>query len=164
MLIEILKHTPRWVFVLFLVLVALGYSQSRDRTVSRRRAAVLPAVMIALSFSGMLSAFGAAPFGIACWVAGFAAAIAIGIRTGGPHGVKFSAETRTYSIPGSWVPLALMMAIFFTKYAVGVIQGRQLAISAEPLFIALVAFCYGIYSGLFAARVIRVRRAMAHAV
>ncbi|MFQ3789298.1 hypothetical protein [Halomonas sp. A29] len=36
MLIEIIRNTPRWVFLLFIVLLVMGYQQSRDRTASRR--------------------------------------------------------------------------------------------------------------------------------
>ena len=67
MLIEILKRTPAWVFILFFVLLVYGHSQSKNRTVSRPRIAVLPAAMIVLSFYGVLSAFGTAPVGLASW-------------------------------------------------------------------------------------------------
>jgi lipopolysaccharide export LptBFGC system permease protein LptF len=61
LLIEILKRTPPWVFFLFFVLLAVGYYQSKDRIVGRGKVAILPIIMIALSFYGVLSAFGAAP-------------------------------------------------------------------------------------------------------
>lgn len=31
MIVEIIKHTPNWVFILFIGLVVLGYSQTKDR-------------------------------------------------------------------------------------------------------------------------------------
>ena len=66
MLIEILQRTPPWVFVLFFALLALGYFQSRSRTVSRRRVSILPVAMIVLSLYGVFSAFGIAPVGLVC--------------------------------------------------------------------------------------------------
>jgi hypothetical protein len=45
-----------------------------------------------------------------------------------------------------------MMAIFFIKYAVGVILARKLPIANEQIFIAVVSFCYGLISGIFLAR------------
>jgi len=46
MLIEILKRTPSWVFVLFFALLAWGYFQSKDRIVSRSQVSILPVAMI----------------------------------------------------------------------------------------------------------------------
>jgi hypothetical protein len=152
MFIEILKHTPSWVFVLFFVLLAMGYFQSKDRTVSRGRVSILPVAMIALSFYGVFSAFAIVPVGLVSWVVGVLAAVWLGVRIAAPRGVAFSIDTQLFSVPGSWLPLALMMAIFFTKYAVGIIQGRHLPIANEPVFIGSISLCYGFFSGLFLAR------------
>ncbi len=45
-----------------------------------------------------------------------------------------------------------MMAVFFTKYFVGVVIARQLALGRHTAFIAAVSVAYGAFSGLFAAR------------
>jgi len=58
LLIEIIKRTPPWVFVLLAALLAMGYAQSKDRTIGRGRVAILPVTMIGLSFYGVVSAFG----------------------------------------------------------------------------------------------------------
>ena len=46
---EILKHTPIWVFFILIALLYLGYIQSKTRTVTIRRAIVIPIAMTALS-------------------------------------------------------------------------------------------------------------------
>jgi hypothetical protein len=73
-------------------------------------------------------------------------------------GVNFVTETRSFSVPGSWLPLALMMAIFFTKYAVGVILARKLQISGELAFIGSISLIYGLLSGVFLARAVAILR------
>jgi hypothetical protein len=158
LLIETLKRTPSWVFVLFFVLLAAGYFQSKDRTVSRGTVSILPVAMIALSFFGVVSAFGFAPVGLVSWAVGIGVAVWFGVRIAIPRDVAFSTDTQLSSVPGSWLPLALMMAIFFTKYAVGIILARQLSIASESAFIGLVSFCYGFLSGLFLARALVVWR------
>jgi hypothetical protein len=162
LLIEILKRTPSWVFVLFFVLLALGYSQSNDRVVSRGKVSILPVAMIVLSFYGVLSAFGIAPVGLISWVVGVGVAVWLGVTLASPRGVSFSTETQSFSVPGSWLPLALMMAIFFIKYAVGVILARQLSIARDPAFIGSIRFCYGLLSGVFLARALVVWRSARH--
>lgn len=153
-MIEILKRTPPWVFLLFFVLLALGYVQSKDRKVSRRNISILPIVMVGLSFYGVLSAFGLAPVAVVCWALGVAITVSLGVKLAGPRGVTWSMEAQVFSVPGSWLPLTLMMAIFFTKYAVGVAVARRLPVVGEPIFVSLVSLCYGLLSGVFLARAI----------
>ena len=160
MLVEIIRRTPSWVFVLFFVLLALGYFQSKDRTVSRGQVAILPVAMIALSLHGVASAFGIAPVGLISWAVGAATAVRLGMMLIKTRGVSVSAETRSFFVPGSWLPLALMMAIFFTKYAVGVIVARQLPFAGESVFVGLVSLCYGLLSGVFLARALVIWRAV----
>jgi len=158
MLIEILKHTPLWVFVLFLALLVYGYSQSKNRTVSPRRIAFLPVVMISLSFYGVLSAFYLSFIALALWGVGLGVSILVGKLLLAPPGVNYSNETRSFYIPGSWLPLILMLVVFFIKYAVGVVLARQLAVGNTALFIGSVSFLYGFFSGLFLSRALVVWR------
>jgi hypothetical protein len=157
LLIEILKHTPHWVFGLFVVLLAAGCVMSKDRVISRRRISILPAAMVALSFYGVLSASGIAPAGLISWASGLGIAAAIGARLAPSAGVRFSTETHMFSVPGSWLPLASIMAIFFTKYAVAVVQARQLPIADDWVFIASISLCYGFLSGVFVGRSLAMR-------
>lgn len=73
MLMQIITRTPPWVFVLFVILLALGVSQLRKRTASLTRIAVLPVVMLALAISGVVLAFGSSGMGLlalAMWATG----------------------------------------------------------------------------------------------
>jgi hypothetical protein len=159
MITEMLKHTPTWVFVLFLVLLAAGYLQSKTRAVNRNVIALLPITMLALSFYGVLSAFGASPLSIIAWLIGVAAAVELGVKIGMPRGVSFAMETELFSVPGSWLPLILMMTIFLTKYTVNVMLARQLPMVTELLFVEIISFWYGLLSGLFLARGLVIWRA-----
>lgn len=139
-------------FVLFFVLLVFGYLQSKDRVVSRSKVTMLPSAMLLLSFYGVLSAFGVTPFALTAWLTGVGIAVCLGLKTANLGGVGFTAETNTFSVPGSWLPLCLMMAIFFTKYAVGVILARKLPIASGLAFIGSISFIYGLLSGVFFAR------------
>ena len=52
MIVQILSHTPIWVYALFFVLLAFGLIQTRTRTVRKMPALLLPAGMTALSLFG----------------------------------------------------------------------------------------------------------------
>ena len=161
MIIEILRRTPAWVFPLFLLLIYLGFTQSRTRAVGTARLAILPVLMPALSLFGVLSVFGANLVALACWLAGlFAAAIlvrAIGI----PKGVAYSPESRAFTVPGSWWPLALIMGIFFARYTVAVALAMNPSLPHLALFVVVVSTTYGLPSGYFVARALNIRGAAA---
>lgn len=158
MLIEILRRTPSWVFVLFFVLLGLGYFQSKDRVISRSKVTMLPAAMLLLSFYGVLSAFGITPLTLAAWLTGVAVAGWFGLKTAKMCRASFTKETALFAVPGSWLPLSLMMAIFFTKYAVGVILARKIPIAGDLTFIGSVSLIYGLISGVFFARAMAILR------
>jgi hypothetical protein len=159
MLAEILRRTPGWAFVLFFVLLAVGYLQSKGQVVKRGRVAVLPVAMIVLSLYGVMSAFGNSSVALVSWTAGAGIAGWVGVLLGIPRGVRYSRAAGAFSVPGSWLPLALMMAIYFTRYATAVVLARQLPVAGEPAFVGSVGLCYGACSGLFLARVLVIRRA-----
>lgn len=149
MITQIVSHTPPWVFVLLVVLLALGYLASRPRTLSRNRAAILPIAMILLSAYGVVSAFGYHAAGIVAWVAGMGLAVLLNRALQLPRGASYSAATRSFALPGSWIPLALMLAIFFAKYSVAVLLSLNPALLARVAFVTGVSLAYGVLSGIF---------------
>lgn len=164
MLIQILKGTPTWVFVLFFALLALGCQQSRPHTRRTRRLLVLPAAFVAFSLFGVVSAFGSEPLALVAWAAGIAAAVVAQRSLGPASAAKWDASTGTFLVPGSWVPLMLMMTVFFIRYALTVTMRLQPGLANETAFALSASLLYGMLSGAFLARslqVLSVRRPLA---
>ena len=69
--------------------------------------------------------------------------------------VAYDASTAQFTVPGSWMPLALMMGIFFFRYAVAVVQAVKPGILDTAPAAVVVAATYGVFSGLFMARALR---------
>jgi hypothetical protein len=158
MFIEIMKHVPIWVFALFFALLGLGYFQSRERTLSRARVAILPVAMTGFSFYGVVSAFGVTPLGMVSWLLGVAVAATLGLALGAPKKVAFLPATASFHVPGSWVPLVLMMMIFFAKFAVNVAMAVAGDVAGTAVFADAVSLCYGLFSGVFLARALVIWR------
>ena len=159
LILQILKNPPPWVFGLFFVLLWFGWLQSRTRSMHIGRLALLPLVMLGLSFSGVASAFGAGQAVLAAWTAGVALAVAASHLLGRPGAFAYSAAARQITVPGSWLPLALMMTIFFTRYAVAVLLAFNPSLRQADSFTGSVALVYGFLSGMFLARALRAWRA-----
>ena len=75
-----------------------------------------------------------------------------------PAGTTYDPARRQFQLPGSWVPMALIMGIFLTKYFVGVELALQPALARDSSFALQIALLYGVFNGLFAARALRLWR------
>jgi len=158
MLYQIIIHTPVWVFAVFAALLWLGLSQRLARTASLQRATLLPLAMLGLSGWGVLSAFGASAPDLLSWLAA-GALLAFGVSRIPLHGqTRYDPASRSFHLPGSYVPLVLMMGIFMTKYAVGATLAVHPELARNAMFAVAVCTLYGAFSGVFAGRALRLWR------
>ncbi len=155
MLHQILANTPRWVWVLLLVLPWLGLSQAVSRTASLKRITLLPLTMTGLSLYGTVSAFGIEPQVLLVWLGANAVAMAAVLRRALPQATRYDPATQSFTLPGSWAPLFLMMGIFITKYLVGAVSAMQPALAHDTPFSLVFAALYGAFAGIFLARAAR---------
>ena len=158
MLYEILAHTPPWVWAILVVLLWLGLVQTMPRQARLRRVILLPLAMTGLSLYGTLSVFGGVPASWVMW-AGAALITLVWVASGAlPAGVRYDAGRQMFSMPGSWLPLGLMMVIFLTKYVVGATLAMHPALSHDTTVDAIAASLYGAMSGAFLGRMARLLR------
>lgn len=159
MIVQIMQHTPGWVWVLLLALIGLGYLHSRTRTAAKARLFTLPAAMLGLSLYSLFATFGAVRLGLLAWLAGGILALLLhGVRDL-PAAASYAPDTRLYTIRGSWVPLALMLAIFLARYAVAATVAIDASLRQSDALIAAAGLVYGFLSGTFLARAGAVLRA-----
>lgn len=149
-LLDILVRTPAWVYGLGMALAAFGFLQTHQRRVVLA-AAVLPSIGLAiLSVTGVAAAFRGNALVVVAWGLGAAAALALARNLPVWRGVR--AEGRRIVMPASWLPLALMLGIFFLRWATGVALAVQPALAALLPFALGMAAAGGLVSGLFLAR------------
>ncbi|MEO6192009.1 MAG: DUF6622 family protein, partial [Thermoanaerobaculia bacterium] len=97
---------------------------------------------------------GLTPLPLATWGLALLASAGIGYLLFRDKRISYDHEAHKFFIPGSWLPFAVIMAIFFTKYVFAVMQAFNAAIVSEPAFIGAVCVAYGLFSGYFASRAI----------
>lgn len=152
MIREIIRQTPVWVWLVLAVLLVLGFLQSRPRKVPPVVALILPAIMTGLSLYSVISL---SPHiaGFTGWGAGLvAAAILNGLVFRSPRGVRRDAGANRLALLGSWLPLALMMAIFATQFVVGVTTAISPATAVAPGFNVAITVLLGFCAGMFLSR------------
>jgi len=161
MLTTILSHTPTWVWGLLAALIWLGVSQLRDRTAGLLRVSIQPIAMTALAIWGITGAFGNSPmFGyvMLTWMLVAAIAFAAIGMTSAPAGTTYDATSRSYFLPGSWVPLAMIVGIFVTRYIVNVDVAMNPPLVRDGQYTLVVAGLYGLFTGSFLGRAARLWR------
>jgi hypothetical protein len=158
MLMQILIHTPKWVFITFALLVWLGARQLLAGSVGLTRITLMPIAMAGLSLYGVASAFGDDPAALLGWAAAAAVLLAFVLQRGAPATTHYDATARVFHFAGSAVPLALMMGIFFTKYIVGVLLAMHPELRHDAVFALGISTLYGAFSGTFAGRAVRLWR------
>ncbi len=153
MLIDIVKGTPFWVWPLLGLLIWRGFAATKEREMALGSLFVLPAVLLALSLSGIARHYGGSNLSFTLWAAGLALGGLAGWMTLSPDAI--TAGQRGPIVRGSWIPLVLTLAIFATKYTTEV----MIAIFAQRMHApdAMIAICllYGLLNGLFAGRLAR---------
>lgn len=147
---------PAWVPVLFLGLMVLGYRQSMTRTVRPAALLGLALGMFGLSLYGVIAAFGPAVPALVLWAAGYAAAGYVGMRLLASS--PMAAVGPLVRIPGSWVPMMLLLGIFTAKFVLGFAAGVHAGFLHDLWFVAAMSGLLGALSGGFGARALAVQR------
>jgi hypothetical protein len=154
MIQQIVSHTPVYVWALLAFLIYRGWLASQDRETSLRKVALIPLVMVGLSVT---SINGNGPLGDGVWGlwALGAVASAAAIWQFSRREIMVNRAAGTVLQRGSWMPLALMVAIFVTKYTVAVMSAIHPELPHSVPFAASVAVLYGVFNGLFLGRLAR---------
>lgn len=152
---QILAHTPAYVWAILAFLIYRGVVASQDREMSLRQIAIIPAVMLALSLQDIAAKFGLGGVPMAAWLAGAAISATLTWLVSDKSRATPGSAAGTVVQAGSWIPLALMMAIFFIKYTVSVALSLHPELARGLAFSAGVCALFGIFNGIFLGRMLR---------
>ena len=156
MLSQILQKTPFWVWALLVGLISLGLTQTRDRILGLRRLILTPITMTAFSIYGIVSTFGTTLNTLGPWWMGCTGMAALIFRSSNSSPIDQATDSGRYAVPGSWVPLGVILAIFFTKYVTGVLLSIRPSVVQDTTFVLVMCGLYGLFSGYFVGRVLAV--------
>ncbi|WAC75592.1 hypothetical protein OU995_13200 [Roseateles sp. SL47] len=160
-LTQIAIHVPLWVWGVLALLIVIGRQQSRTQVVSRKRVMVLPLIWLVFGAWGVEKGFGqagSAAAAMAAWALGLVASVGGMLAVGWPGGASYQTDSKHYVVPGSWLPLVVMLLIFVSRFAIGMALGFQPALSHSLPFAVAASLSYGLFSGFFLGRSINILR------
>lgn len=149
MLIELLTHTPLYVYWIFFSLLFVGISQTKTRQTGLKRGIVIPLILIVVSLYAIVSDFGITLLSSSFWLCGIIFIVMLHKMLRSHEQVEYSSLTQIFTIGGSYKPLLMMMILFFTKYTVGLAMALESPALNNPIFISSVCLLYGTFSGMY---------------
>ncbi len=155
---QTLQHIPVWVFGLLIGLIALGLLQTRTRQVRAQRLLGANIALTIFTLVGVTQQWQSTAWlalALLTWAATCVLVTWAFGQGAAPDGASYDPATRRFTVPGSWLPLALFMAIFACKFVVGMLNatapGQLHSVQAAIGISAL----YGLFSGWLNAKALR---------
>ena len=152
-MIEILRGAPLWAWLVLAGLIVLGGLQTMPRRMPLAAILILPVVMTALSLTSVGVSFADHGASFGAWGTGAVAALMLnGLMLRSPGGVRYDADARRFELPGTFAPLALMLAIFATRFAIIATAQVNPVAAASAGFVLATSAALGFLAGMFASR------------
>lgn len=156
---DFIAHIPVFVWALLAFIVLSGVRLSRPTSMPAWRLILIPLLWLALGAWGLDRHFGWLTMTALAWVAGLAGGVALVRASRWPGGARFDAANQRFLVPGSWLPLALMVGIFASKFALGVGLALHPEWAVRPgLPVAMLHLGFGLCSGALIGRSLNVLR------
>jgi hypothetical protein len=157
-ILDIVQHTPWWVFPLLAVLVVFGVQALKERKLPLWRLLLIPAVFIAWGATSLVQQVGSSLL-FADWLMSALIGGAIGWGTSRDDQFRLE-ESGLMAVKGSALPLVRNLMIFAAKY------GLTAAVTIDPMRRAILApwdiAVSGLAAGYFVGWLIRLACAYRH--
>ena len=138
-IIQIIQHTPIWVFPLIVAVLWFGSMHLRERTVHLRSLFVIPLVMLVLSIGNSAGTCAEPSLALIVWFFSAAIGAVIGWSLT-PKPLAIHPKSRLIILPGSTIPLIVFAGIIMLRYAFGYLYGRYPELLADRTYaLALIA-------------------------
>ncbi|HEX8788750.1 MAG TPA: DUF6622 family protein [Telluria sp.] len=153
-MMQMLTHTPVFVWAILAFLIFRGVLAARDRQVTVRRLFIIPAVMLAMTLQDLALRWGLAGATLLAWSAGVLAS-ALAMLAFTRTNVVAGMAPGSILLRGSWAPLAVMLAVFAAKYAAIVSLVLHPQLRQDALFAAAFCAMCGVFNGYFLGSLVR---------
>jgi hypothetical protein len=151
-IVQVLRHTPLWVWGVLAGLILLGGLQFRELRSPRRGVALMPLGLGMYSLWGAVSLFGLHAGVVTAWMLGAAGAALWSRRWPWAPGVGHDTGTDRFTVPGTPWPLLLMLTVFALRYGVVVTLVLHRDWPGHAMLAVGASAGYGVLSGLMAGR------------
>ncbi|MGF6772312.1 hypothetical protein P3T18_004800 [Paraburkholderia sp. GAS199] len=158
-LTAIVHGTPAWVWVLLAVLLSRGFKALKSATVPLSKLAIVPLIFAAWGIAHLISEPLAGWTAALAWMTGAFVGVAAGVIIASQSRFIVDPVARTVMLPGSVLPLLLIVGTFASRFWLGFEMATVTDASLLGTFILIDAVVSGAVAGLFAGRFLTYWRA-----
>ncbi|HEX2527939.1 MAG TPA: DUF6622 family protein [Geminicoccus sp.] len=148
-IVQILAHTPWWVYALFAYLISRGLRARKPVTVTLRELALFPALLTGLGLVELHRIHGFGPDTLGIWLLALAIGIVLGILLLRRRAFTVDRAQGVIHRPTDPTVLPLILLAFVVKYAFGVIGAMAPDMLQEPAYRVLDIGASGLFAGIF---------------
>ena len=151
-IVQILTHTPWWVYALFVFLVSRGLRALKPADVAPATLALIPLVFIVWGLFDLNRLYGIGAATLAPWIVALAVGGAVGIAI--LRGAPLTADRARGMIhrPADYTVLPLILLAFAIKYTFGVMDATSPGLLQAPFYRLADLACSGFFAGVFAGK------------
>lgn len=153
---KLFTNTPVYVFVIFFTLLILGLIQLRERKAKTIKVLIMPLALVFYSFYSTISTFGFNFLVVGLFGLGVILIFLFSYLIDLSKLATYNFSKEEFLIKGSFIPLVLMMLVFFAKYVLNVFQALNNPILQNFLFVGASSLFFGILSGTFLVRALAI--------
>ncbi|CAD6528513.1 DUF6622 family protein [Paraburkholderia sabiae] len=159
-LAAIIQGTPIWVWVLLVYLLSRGFKAMNSGTAPLSKLAIVPLIFTAWGILHLITDPLAGWSSVIVWVVGALIGIAGGVFIASRTRFIVDPAANTVMLPGSMVPLVLIVITFAAKFWLGVELATATSLAALGGYVLLSAAVSGVVAGVFGGRFLTYWRAM----
>lgn len=151
-LISLFSQTPWWVYVLFVFLIGLGVNALQPRTASIFTLAILPILFTASSLYTLTAYFQINQENLIIVGGAMLFGLLIGWLLVSGYDYKVDQQHLRILLPGTWIVLVLVLAVFISKYYFAYTVSTNPAIAQDSYFQFEMLGASGFFTGIFMGR------------
>jgi hypothetical protein len=148
----ILRGTPVWVWVLLVFLLSRGIKAFKGGTAPLGKLAIVPVVFAVWGIAHLATERAAGWQAAVAWVLGAVAGLLAGAFIARKTSFTVDRMQKTVTVPGSAVPLILILVTFASKFWLGVELAISAPVPVDSGYVVLDGLISGIVAGIFAGR------------
>ena len=153
-IIEGLKNTPIWVYILFAYLIFVGIKATKPRQVQLKQLLIMPILFTYFSIETLINNMQVTVLAVVILAISMMVGTALGWWQIHKLPIKVDKEKRIFEIPGSWSTLIIILIIFSSKYYFGYAMAIDPHVLENTGFEVAMLSISGICSGLFIGRLL----------
>jgi hypothetical protein len=150
-MLNIITEIPIWVWPLFFILLLGGLKARKTSTVPLTMLLLIPSVFFTWGLFSFYGTHACHLISILLWLLSLALGFCVGFIHMQKLDLRFDKQQKKVQLPGSWIPLILSMAIFTTKFTLGMLTAMHPNLIGSLPLLSLELFSTFI-AGIFAGR------------